>query len=262
MEQFSQTGRDWAQGHTKNASLETFAANVLESKKCTEGWLSTHGLSHDQTEQIGYSFCNVNSVLFSLLFLPLKKPHTVGVKRLGIRSVIGWCMGNYWRRADRGPSSLVRSNGPLLAGRGTNDGEADGEESEHEGQGNGSTRLRRQRTQNESDLGVIDMVDLCPYRWLKSTSLLFHCKGPKPACVHTSASPCFTKMLTKNFALGKAIHMNFHCEFAADNFPTSSPVPARFRKSSRILVCKLSLLANYPPALLSKTFHCFGKVMG
>ena len=58
------------------------------------------------------------------------------------------------------------SDRTLLAGRGTNDGEADGEESEHEGQlqGNGSTRLRRQRTQNESDLGVIDMVDLCPYR--------------------------------------------------------------------------------------------------
>ena len=25
------------------------------------------------------------------------KPHTVGVKRLVIRSVIGWCVGNDWR---------------------------------------------------------------------------------------------------------------------------------------------------------------------
>ena len=35
------------------------------------------------------------------LFLPLKKPHTVGVKHLVIRSVIGWCVGNYWREGDQ-----------------------------------------------------------------------------------------------------------------------------------------------------------------
>ena len=33
-----------------------------------------------------------------LISLPLKKPHTVGVKRLEIRSVIGWCMGKYWEK--------------------------------------------------------------------------------------------------------------------------------------------------------------------
>ena len=34
-----------------------------------------------------------------------KKPHTVGVKRLEIRSVIGWCAGNYWKIMTR-PGSL------------------------------------------------------------------------------------------------------------------------------------------------------------
>ena len=37
--------------------------------------------------------------------LPPKKPHTVGVKRLAIRSVIGWLLGNFWRRMSR-PGSL------------------------------------------------------------------------------------------------------------------------------------------------------------
>ena len=41
----------------------------------------------------------------SSLFLPLKKPHTVGVKRLEIRSVKGWCVGNYWKNMTR-PGSL------------------------------------------------------------------------------------------------------------------------------------------------------------
>ena len=41
----------------------------------------------------------------SLFFLPLMKPDTVGVKRLVIRSIIGWCVGSYWRRMTR-PGSL------------------------------------------------------------------------------------------------------------------------------------------------------------
>ena len=34
------------------------------------------------------------------------KPHTVGVKRLVIRSVTGWCAGKHWRRMTRSAGSL------------------------------------------------------------------------------------------------------------------------------------------------------------
>ena len=123
---------------------------------------------------------------------------------------------------------------------------SDRKESEHEGQGNGLTGQRRQWAQTERHLGMIDMVNLRSNRGpIEVTRLSFDSKARNPRaythiCItqgHQKAHENFCRIGSLPHELSSRIF-----GFTADNFRTSSPVPARFRKKSRISVCKTSLL--------------------